>query len=308
MKTQDFTTSFSVAATPRQVFDAINNVRGWWSQNIDGETDQQNAAFKYHYQDVHRATMRITELIPNKRIVWHVVENHFKFTKDKTEWTGTDIIFEISAKGSQTELKFTHEGLVPEYECYQLCHDAWTHYIQDSLKDLILTGTGKPTPAETEMEDLKGTPEEDAGPGNAKAICHRLLIKSPVEKVYEALTTEKGLSGWWTPETKAKPEIGSIARFSFNPGQSTNMEILELKPYSLVKWRCVEAQQEWIGTTLSFELEPHAKGTILNFRHGGWKQYTREFSSCSYVWALFFRSLKFLCETGKGFPFPDFEK
>lgn len=148
MKSQDFKTSLLLEATPEQVFDAINNVRGWWSENIQGSTNQLNAEFKYHYQDVHRTKMKITELIPKKKVVWHVHENHFNFTKEKGEWIGNDIIFEIKENQGKTELLFTHRGLVPSYECFQICHDSWTHYIQDSLKSLILTGKGLPTPAE----------------------------------------------------------------------------------------------------------------------------------------------------------------
>jgi uncharacterized protein YndB with AHSA1/START domain len=141
-----------------------------------------------------------------------------------------------------------------------------------------------------------------------KSICHRLLIETPIEKVYEALTTQEGLSRWWTPDTKAKPEVGSILRFAFGPDYFKEMKVEELKPFSKVKWACLKAYKDWIGTTLTFELQPHDKGTVLFFHHDGWKEYTPEFASCSYDWALFFRSLKFLCETGKGFPYPDFNK
>jgi uncharacterized protein YndB with AHSA1/START domain len=141
-----------------------------------------------------------------------------------------------------------------------------------------------------------------------KSICHRLLIEAPVEKVYEALTTQKGLAGWWTPETKAKPEVGSISRFSFGPTYFKEMKIEELKPLSTVKWLCVKGYEEWIGTTITFELQRHDKGTSLVLRHEGWKEYTNEFAGCSYDWALFLRSMKFLCQTGKGFPYPDYNK
>ncbi len=141
-----------------------------------------------------------------------------------------------------------------------------------------------------------------------KSIYHRLLIAAPAEKVYEALTTQEGLAGWWTPDTRATPETGSIARFAFGPSYFKEMEVTELTPFSSVQWRCLKGHEDWIGTTLSFGLQPHAKGTVLLFHHDGWKEYTPEFASCSYDWALFFRSLKFLCETGKGFPYPDFNK
>lgn len=306
MEQQDFTTSFTVAASLQKVFDAINNVRAWWSENIDGPTNELNGEFSYHYQDVHRCKIKVIELQADTKVVWHVLDNHFKFTEDKSEWKDTFIVFELMEKEGKTELKFTHQGLVPTYECYQVCHDAWTHYIQDSLKTLIKTGKGQATPKETTPDSAMS--ESEKHQTDTKSIFHRLLIKAPVEKVYHALTTQEGLAGWWTPDTVARPEAGSISRFAFGPDYFKEMEVITLEPYSLIKWRCIKAFEDWIGTTLTFELEPHQKGCTLLFHHDGWEAYTPEFASCSFDWALFFRSLKFLCETGKGFPYPEFDK
>jgi uncharacterized protein YndB with AHSA1/START domain len=146
MTTQDFTTSILVDQSPEQVFEAVNNVRGWWSEEIEGSTDMLNAEFRYHFKDLHRSKMKIIEMVPAKKVVWFVEDNYFNFTKDKSEWIGTKIIFEISRKGNKTRLNFTHEGLVPAYECYNVCHDAWTEYIENSLRNLITTGKGQPNP------------------------------------------------------------------------------------------------------------------------------------------------------------------
>ena len=144
MSTTDFTTTIVVDQTPEQVFNAVNNVRGWWSEEIEGSTNKLNAVFDYHYEDVHRCKMQIIEFVPDKKVVWLVHENYFKFTKDKTEWTGTKIIFDIDEKDGKTQLRFTHLGLVPEYECFEVCRDAWTTYIKKSLHSLISTGKGQP--------------------------------------------------------------------------------------------------------------------------------------------------------------------
>lgn len=144
MTTSDFATSFTVDQTPAEVFRAINNVRGWWSENVEGVTDKLNEEFLYYYKDVHISKMKIIELIPNKKVVWLVLDNHFDFTSDADEWKGNKIIFDIAQKDGKTELHFTQEGLVPEYECYDVCQDAWTSYIKGSLKNLIATGKGKP--------------------------------------------------------------------------------------------------------------------------------------------------------------------
>jgi len=152
MSTQDFTTTLLVDRSPKEAFDAINNVRGWWSQEIEGGTEKLNDEFTYHYQDVHRCKMRLIEVVPDKKVVWLVLDNYFNFTKDKSEWKGTKVIFEISKQGGQTQIQFTHQGLVPEYECYDICFNAWTQYIQQSLRSLITTGKGQPNLKEVEAK------------------------------------------------------------------------------------------------------------------------------------------------------------
>lgn len=144
METKGFSTSFTVEESPHEVFDAINDVRGWWSGEIDGRTDELGAEFTYRYQGLHRSTQRITELVPGKRVVWHVSDASLEFVQDKTEWNGTDIVFEIARKGDRTEVRFTHVGLVPRFECYGDCSGAWGFYVEDSLRRLITTGRGAP--------------------------------------------------------------------------------------------------------------------------------------------------------------------
>ena len=144
MTNKDYTLSFTVDESPEQVFAAINNVRGWWSEEIEGRTDKLGAEFKFHYQDFHRSTQRVTELVPGKKVVWHVLESQINFVKDKDEWTGTDVVFEITTRGGKTQLHFTHVGLVPTIECYGNCSGAWGFYINESLRGLIATGRGQP--------------------------------------------------------------------------------------------------------------------------------------------------------------------
>jgi hypothetical protein len=148
MNKQDFTVTLIVDQTPEQAFDAINNVRGWWSEEIKGGTSQSGDIFDYHYQDIHSCRMKIVELVPNKKVVWLVEDNYFKFTEDKSEWIGNKIIFDISDVEGKTEIKFTQVGLVPAYECYKICHDAWSGYLKNSLIALIATGRGMPNAKE----------------------------------------------------------------------------------------------------------------------------------------------------------------
>lgn len=141
-----YTTSFTVDQTPEEVFKAINNVRGWWSGEIAGETDKLGAQFTYRVQDVHQSKQKITELIPGKKIVWRVVDANLNFANGKHEWNGTDIIFEITKKGNKSEVRFTHAGLVPDFECYNNCSNAWGLLVNGNLRKLITTGKAQPSP------------------------------------------------------------------------------------------------------------------------------------------------------------------
>ena len=151
MGTTDFTTSIVVEQSPAEVFKAVNDVRGWWSEEIEGGTEKLNYEFTYHYKDVHSCKMRLIEVVPNKKVVWLVLDNYFKFTNDKTEWIGNKIVFEITEKDNMTQLQFTQFGLVPQYECYDICRDAWSNYIKSSLRNLITTGKGQPNTKENDF-------------------------------------------------------------------------------------------------------------------------------------------------------------
>ncbi|MGA7520842.1 MAG: SRPBCC domain-containing protein [Acidobacteriaceae bacterium] len=146
MTQQNYTAAILVDQSPSAAFNAIRNARGWWSEEITGSTKKVGDEFKYHYRDLHKCTMKLVELGPGERVAWLVTDNFFSFTEDKAEWKNTKVVFDIAKKGDQTEIHFTHEGLVPEYECYNVCSDAWGTYIRGSLKSLIATGKGSPNP------------------------------------------------------------------------------------------------------------------------------------------------------------------
>ena len=144
MNDQGFSTTFMVDQTPEEAFAAITDVRGWWSGEIEGDTDKLGAEFTYRYEHVHYSKQKITELIPGSRVVWLVLDARLNFTQDKAEWKGTEITFEISRKADETEVRFTHVGLIPEIECFDSCSNAWGFYINGSLRSLITAGRGQP--------------------------------------------------------------------------------------------------------------------------------------------------------------------
>jgi len=145
MTTTDFSTTILVNQTPEEVFNAINNPAAWWSGEIKGSTEKLNDEFTYRYKDLHFSNQRIVEMIPGQKVVWLVTESMLNYAEDKSEWTGTKIIFEIDERDDKsdsyrTKLRFSHLGLVPEVECFDSCSNAWTQLIQQSLFNLITTG------------------------------------------------------------------------------------------------------------------------------------------------------------------------
>lgn len=146
MNTQHFTTTFLVDKSPQEAFNAINNVRGWWSGEIEGVTDTLGAEFTYSVPGIHFSRQKIAELIPGRKIVWNVVDAALAFVKNKSEWKGTNICFDIDKKGDGTEVRFSHLGLEQTQECYQDCSNAWEVLVNGNLKKLILTGEQQPSP------------------------------------------------------------------------------------------------------------------------------------------------------------------
>ncbi|EZH75235.1 hypothetical protein ATO12_00220 [Aquimarina atlantica] len=134
-------------------------------------------------------------------------------------------------------------------------------------------------------------------------IRHNLTISTPLEQVYDAITSENGLRGWWTNEATAKPEVGHINHFRFGDDYFNKMKILKLNSPNEVRWECVDGDREWIGTHLSFELEEKEGNTFLKFSHLNWAEETEFYGFCNHHWGRFLDSLKSLCETGEGKPF-----
>ena len=140
---ESFTSSFVVDRSPQEVFEAINDVRQWWTGEVVGPSKKVGDEFTFRYEDIHHSRQRVVESIPGERVAWLVTEANLSFADEPAEWTGTRIVFDISRKANGTELRFTHLGLSPDCECYDACHEGWTFYVQRSLRSLILTGKGE---------------------------------------------------------------------------------------------------------------------------------------------------------------------
>lgn len=149
MSEQYYATTLEVPAPPAAVQAAITDVRGWWSEEVEGGADQPGQEFVFHGHDPdntveHTSRIRVEAVEPGRLVSWRVLDNHMSFVTDQREWQGTEIRFELEATDSGTTVRFAHIGLVPAYECYDACSSAWSFFITQSLRDLITTGRGAP--------------------------------------------------------------------------------------------------------------------------------------------------------------------
>jgi len=141
---QHLSITVRVNQSPEAVFAAINDPRAWWGENIVGKTDRLGEEWTYRYKDMHRSRQKVVELLPGRRVAWEVLDSTLSFLRDKHEWTGTTIAFDLCPTEDGTEIRFTHVGLSPEVECFGICSDAWGGLIRGSLKSLIENGSGDP--------------------------------------------------------------------------------------------------------------------------------------------------------------------
>jgi len=155
--TEHLAATMTVDQTPDEVFAAVTNVRAWWNENLIGDSAALHDEFVFSddsqyagecaqgKQGIRFARFQLTEVVPGRRMVWHVVDSCLTFVDDRQEWTDTHVIFDLTTDERGTTLHFTHEGLTAAAsECFEACSRGWTFYITTSLPQLITTGTGQP--------------------------------------------------------------------------------------------------------------------------------------------------------------------
>ena len=143
MNQQNYQCSIAADFTPNEAFEAINQVNAWWAKNFEGSAEKLNDVFTVHFGETF-VTFKVTESIPGKKIVWDVTNCYLPWLKDKTEWNGTAVMFEISAFGDETQVTMTHIGLVPEVECFGACEAGWNEHFKGSLFKLLTEHAGVP--------------------------------------------------------------------------------------------------------------------------------------------------------------------
>ncbi|WBV60614.1 SRPBCC domain-containing protein [Chryseobacterium camelliae] len=141
MPTQNFSYTFTTSKPRDEVFNLLINPKQWWmglhDEIITGKSEQPNDVFIFDAGNgVHHTEQKMIEAIPDQKITWEVTDSNLTFADKSDEWTGTRIGFDISKEDHNTKVVFTHDGLTPEFECYDGCSSAWTQYLEKLEKEL----------------------------------------------------------------------------------------------------------------------------------------------------------------------------
>ncbi|MFT3934987.1 MAG: SRPBCC domain-containing protein [Chitinophagaceae bacterium] len=141
MENNSCTVSIEVDQSATVVFNAICNVTSWWSKDFEGNSTGINDEFVIHHPGQHYSKQKVVQLIPYNRITWLVTASELYWLKNnQADWTDTKMDFQITSNGNKTILQFTHEGLVPAKESYDLCNQGWHMIITQWLYHFICTG------------------------------------------------------------------------------------------------------------------------------------------------------------------------
>jgi hypothetical protein len=147
MTKQDYRFSISGPVSASEAYDKIARVAEWWTKYVEGSARNVGDVFTVRFGEDFGGTFvdfKITEAVPGSKVVWHVTNCYLPWLNDKTEWNGTQVVFEISARQGETTVTMTHEGLTPEVECFEACEQGWNMYIGRSLQQFLTDGHGMP--------------------------------------------------------------------------------------------------------------------------------------------------------------------
>ncbi|HEY6977330.1 MAG TPA: SRPBCC domain-containing protein [Chitinophagaceae bacterium] len=314
MTNKNYTATIEVVQSAKEVFSAINDVTKWWSKDFEGNSTKLNDEFIINHPNQHYSKQKLIEVIPDKKVVWLVTESKLDWIKNKDEWTNTKMIFEISTKGNKTVLHFTHEGLVPNKECYTMCEKGWNIVIKDWLFHLITVGT--PSKEMAKAAEIRNQHFEGKTKMENKNYHRTIIVDASAE---EAMKKISQINFWWK-----KDFSGSAGRLNdkftvpFGEPSFVDFIISEFVPDKKVVWKVTDCylpwfqdKKEWNNTEVVFEVSQEnarpgdlvGRGkTKIDFTHVGLVPEVECYDVCEKGWNGHINTLVKFINEGKGLP------
>jgi hypothetical protein len=311
MENNNYTAAIEVAQSAREVFNAINDVTKWWSKDFEGSSSIMNDEFIINHPNQHYSKQKLVEFIPDNKIVWLVTESKLNWIKgNEEEWTNTKMIFEISNKGDKTILHFTHEGLVPEKECYAMCEEGWTMIIKDWLFHFITVGT--PSAEMDKAAEIRNQLLKDKRKME-KENYHRTITVNASQS--EAIKKISQVNHWWKHDFSGNAEkLNDKFRVPFGElnGEKSFVDFVvsEFVPNKKTVWKVTECnlpwfkdKNEWNNTEVVFEISSDNTKTKIDFTHIGLVPGIECYDACEKGWdGNVTKSLLRFINEGKGNP------
>jgi uncharacterized protein YndB with AHSA1/START domain len=131
-------------------------------------------------------------------------------------------------------------------------------------------------------------------------IVHEFTINAPRKKVFEMVSTPKGLDLWWTKSSSGEAKKGAEFELNFGPGYIWRAKVTRCDPNSSFEIQMTEAQEDWLGTRVGFVLEAEKKGgTSVRFHHTGWPVANKHWRVSCFCWAMYLRIVRRYLEFGE---------
>ena len=113
-----------------------------------------------------------------------------------------------------------------------------------------------------------------------RVITKQVVVKAPVEQVWQAWTTSEGIKTFFAPDANVEARVDGPFQIYFNPYAEPGLKgaddtrILALQPPSMLSftWNAPpslpEARKQ--RTYVTVRMKPVAEGTQVSIAHGGW--------------------------------------
>lgn len=311
MAEKSINATIEVAQSVKDVFKAITEAEKWWSKDFEGKSSKLNDEFVIHHPNQHYSKQKLIEVVPDKKIVWLVTDSKLDWLqKDKHEWTNTKMIFEIGIEGAKTVLRFTHEGLTPEKECYDMCEKGWTLIITDWLFHFITIGI--PSTDMTKASEIRNKLLNDKKGVDMKNYHRTITVDVTPE---EAINKISQVNNWWKHDfsgsTKRVNDKFTVP-FSEIDGEKSYVDFVvsEFVPNKKLVWKVTDCnlpwfkdKKEWNNTEVVFEISYENNKTIIEFTHVGLVPSIECYEACEKGWdGHVTNSLLGFINEGKGNP------
>ena len=275
IKPNSYATTIEVAQAPEAVFSHINNVDKWFSnKGFVGSSEKLNDEFVFRYGEgnhAHYSKQKLVEVIPNKKVVWLVTDSKIDWIKNnKQEWTNTKMVFDIEAHGGKTVVHFTHEGMMPELECYAECEKGWDMIIKEWLLNYITNG--------------KTTKKQD--------YTAAITVGKTPEEVFNSVAA---ITKWWSKDFEGSSTKLNDEFVICHPGAHySKQKLVEVIPNRKVVWLVTESNldwlekdtHEWTNTKMIFDITKTENKTVLHFTHEGLVPEKECYARCSQGWNM----------------------